>query len=106
MPLREQMTNRRFEACLLIARRHDHRAAHAPAVRAVRRCGERLERRQPPRPPLVVERGQAPGDEQGSRTEKDDGHLDGWRHTRRLGPLNAVSQSSTPMETRPAVLSA
>ncbi len=24
MPLREQMTHRRFEACFLIARRHDH----------------------------------------------------------------------------------
>jgi hypothetical protein len=28
LPLREEMTNRGFEACFLIARRHDHRAAH------------------------------------------------------------------------------
>ncbi len=28
MPLREEMTNRLFEACFLIARRHNHRAVH------------------------------------------------------------------------------
>ena len=59
IPLREQMTNRRFEARFLIARRDDHRATHGGVRRRLRRCGERLERRQPPRPPLVPERGQA-----------------------------------------------
>ena len=65
MPLREQMTNRRVEACVLIARRHDHRASHRAARQSVCRCGKRLERRQPPRPPLMVERGHRQADEDG-----------------------------------------
>ena len=73
MPLREQMTNRRFEACFLIARRHDHRAAHRAGRQAVCRCGERVERRQPPRPPLVVERGHSQADEEGGRDDERDG---------------------------------
>ena len=78
MPLREQMTNRRFEACFLIARRHDHRAAHgAGRQRPFCRCGERLERRQPPRPPLVVERGQGQADEEGGRADERDGYPHG-----------------------------
>ena len=57
VPLREEMTNRCFEARLLIPRGDDHRAAHGagrPAVQFCRR-GQRLERRQPPRPSLVPE---------------------------------------------------
>ena len=84
MPLREQMTNRRFEACVLIARRHDHRAAHRAGRQAVCRCGERLERRQPPRPPLVLERGQSQADEEGGRADERDGYPHGARsETRR-----------------------
>ncbi len=78
MPLREEMTNRLFE-CFLIARRHDHRAAHGAGRQAVRscRCAKGLECREPPRPPLVAERGHSQGDEEGGRANERDGHPHG-----------------------------
>ena len=83
MPLREQMTNRGFEACFLIARRHDHRATHSAGRQAVQfcLCGERLECRQPPRPPLVPEGGQGQADEEGGRADECDGYPHGLRRT-------------------------
>ena len=76
MPLREQMTNRRFEACFLIARRDDHGAPDGAGRQTVQfcRCGERLEPRQPPRPALVPESGEGQADEQGGRADERDGY--------------------------------
>ena len=72
MPLREQMTNRRFEACFLVTRSHDHRAAHCAGRQADCRCGQRVERGQPSRPALVVQRGHGHADEEDSRADECD----------------------------------